>query len=386
MSECAARIPLCVPLLAGNEWKYIKECLDTNWVSSAGPFVDRFERMVASGIGSRDAVACANGTAALHLALLVAGVGPDDEVLVPALSFAAPANAVRYAGAWPVFIDAEPKYWQMDAQRVAIFLQEQCRAEEDGLRNTITGRRVKAILPVHLLGHPCDMDPLLQLAKTYGLVVIEDAAESLGALYKGRHVGGLAPLACLSFNGNKIVTCGGGGMILAADPALATRARYLSTQAKDDPVEYVHNELGFNYRLTNLQAAMGVAQFEMLDEYVARKRRIAERYAGALAGVPGITVMPEAEWATSIFWMYTILVDEKSFGKDSRALMRSLAEAGIQSRPLWQPLNRNRYLAAAHSSLGGVADMLHREALSLPCSVGLEEDTQDSVIERILLR
>jgi perosamine synthetase len=377
-------IPLAVPEIRGNEWAYLKQCLDDSWVSSAGPFVDRFEQMTASYVGGRNAVACVNGTAALHLALLVAGVGQDDEVVMPALTFGAPAHATRYVGAWPTFIDPEPQYWQLDANRVADFLQNQCRPDVDGLRNKATGRLVKAILPVHLLGHPCDMDPLLKLADTHGLAVIEDAAESLGALYKGRRAGGLAPLGCLSFNGNKIITCGGGGMLLAADPTLADHARYLSTQAKDDPVEYVHEELGYNYRLTNLQAAMGVAQFEMLDEYVARKRTIAARYAAALVDCPGISLMAEAPWATSIFWMYTILVDEQKYGKSSRTLMHNLAAAGIQSRPLWQPLNRNRSMAGAFACLDGVADALHRDALSLPCSVGLTQSDQDRVIDCLL--
>jgi perosamine synthetase len=289
-------------------------------------------------------------------------------------------------GAWPTFIDPEPQYWQMDVHRVADFLQKHCRPDVDGLRNKVTGRLVKAILPVHLLGHPCDMDPLLQLADTFGLAVIEDAAESLGALYKDRHAGGLAPLGCLSFNGNKIITCGGGGMLLATDPLLADHARYLSTQAKDDPVEYVHDELGYNYRLTNLQAAMGVAQFELLDEYVSRKRAIAARYAAALGDCPGISLMAEAPWATSIFWMYTILVDEQKYGKSSRVLMHSLSAAGIQSRPLWQPLNRNRSMAGAFACLDGVADALHHDALSLPCSVGLTQSDQDRVIDCLLRR
>jgi len=269
-------VPLCVPEIRGNEWRYVKECLDTGWVSSVGAFVERFEKDMARQAGARHAVAAVNGTAALHVALLVAGVKPDDEVLVSTLTFIAPANAVRYAGAWPVFIDAEPDYWQMDPQRVADFLEKECRLEKGELRNRSTGRRVKAIIPVHILGHPVNIKPILELARKFSLLVIEDATESLGAKYEGRPTGSLADMACFSFNGNKIITTGGGGMITTDNEAWARRAKYLTTQAKDDPVEYIHNEIGYNYRLTNMQAAMGCAQLEQLDDYVVKKRHIAK--------------------------------------------------------------------------------------------------------------
>ena len=247
-------IPLCVPEIRGNEWKYVKECLDTNWVSSVGSFVDRFERMLADYIGTIHAVATTSGTAALHIALLVAGVQPDDEVLVPTLSFIAPANAIRYTGAWPVFIDSEPIYWQMDPEKVLDFLEKECRWQGESLLNKTTGRRVKAILPVHILGHPCDIDPIREAAQKYDLAIIEDATESLGAKYKGNMVGRLGDIACFSFNGNKLITTGGGGMIVTNDESWANRARYLSTQAKDDPIEYFHSEIGYNYRLTNISS------------------------------------------------------------------------------------------------------------------------------------
>src|SRR6476619_7426048 len=270
----AGTIPLSVPELGGNEWLYVKECLDTNWVSSAGPFVDRFERMVAAVSGDRFAVATASGTAALHLALLVAGIESDDEVIVSSLTFVAPVNAIRYVGAWPVFIDAEPNHWQMDPQKVADFLTNQCIWANGQLRNKSTGRRVKAILPVHILGHPCDMDPIVQIARKFELVVIEDATEALGARYKSRPVGKPGDVACFSFNGNKIITTGGGGMIVTDNERWAEKAKYLSTQAKDDPIEYIHDEIGYNYRLTNIQAALGVAQIELLDKHIAAKRNI----------------------------------------------------------------------------------------------------------------
>lgn len=359
-------IPLCIPEIRGNEWAYVRDCLDSGWVSSVGGYVSRFEEMLAEFVGAAHAVATVNGTAALHTALLVAGVQPDDEVLVSGLTFIAPANAIRYAGAWPVFIDAEPDTWQMDPQEVADFLEGQCVWRDGALHNRQTGRRVRAIVPVHILGHPVDMDPILALAQRYNLAVVEDASESLGARYKGRAVGTLGDVGCFSFNGNKLITTGGGGMLVTNRPELAARARYLTTQAKDDPLEYIHGEVGYNYRLTNVQAAIGCAQMENLPAYIAAKRQIAAAYAPLLRGIPGLTQMPEADWAHSAFWLYTLLVAE-----DSRPLLESLAAQGIQTRPLWQPLHRSPAHPWGAGSHLPVADALHRRALSLPCSVGL---------------
>jgi perosamine synthetase len=376
-------IPLCVPEIRGNELAYIKECLDGNFVSSVGPFVDRFEREMSTYVGTQFGVATATGTAALHVALLAAGIKPDDEVLVSTLTFVAPVNAIRYVGAWPVFIDAEPDYWQMDPQRILDFLEHDCQWTRGALRNSTTGRRVTAIMPVDILGHPVDMDVVLAAARKYGLVVIEDATESLGAKYKGQRIGHLADVACLSFNGNKIITAGGGGMIVTNKEDWARKAKYLTTQAKDDPLEYIHNEIGYNYRLTNVQAAMGVAQMEKLGEYVGIKRHIAAVYARALADVPGITPMREAEWAESIFWMFTVLVNEAHYGMDSRALLQRLAEGRIQARPLWQPIHLSRAHGMGQPGLCPIAERLNTEALSLPSSVGLNEADQRRVIETV---
>jgi len=374
-------IPLCVPEVRGNEWKYIKACLDTGWVSSVGSYVDRFEKELAGYIGVKHGVAMVNGTAALHIALLVAGVQPDDEVLVSSLTFIAPVNAIRYVKAWPVFIDSEPEHWQADAHKAAAFLESGCRWDGAVLRNKQTGRRVSAIIPVHVLGHPVDLDPFLALAKHYKLMIIEDATECLGATYKGRRVGSLGHIGCFSFNGNKIITTGGGGMLVTDNAAFAAKSKYLSTQAKDDPIEYIHHEIGYNYRLTNIQAAMGCAQLEHLDEYIATKRRISSRYDKALSDVPGLTILPQAAWAESICWMYTIQIDESMYGESSRALLNRLGESQIQARPLWQPA----HMSSAHQ--GGVdtgcevSVRLNRDALSLPCSVGITPDQQDRVID-----
>ncbi|MBI4538159.1 MAG: LegC family aminotransferase [Gemmatimonadetes bacterium] len=376
-------IPLCVPEIRGKEWEYVKECLDSNWVSSVGPFVEVFERKVAELVGARYAVATDSGTAALHVAVLLAGIAADDEVLVSTLSFIAPANAVRYAGAWPVFVDAEPEYWQMDPEKAVDFLEKGCEWRRGALYNKVSGRRLKAILPVHVLGHPCDVDPILEAARKYDLAVIEDAAESHGARYKGRSVGHLGDIGCFSFNGNKIVTAGGGGVVVTDNEDWARKAKYLTTQAKDDPVEYVHHEIGYNYRLTNLQAALGCAQLEQLDAYMVEKRRIAARYREAFRELCGIDSMREAPWALSIFWLYTILVDESQYGMDSRVLLRRLGEAGIQARPLWQPLHLSKVHAGAQATDCSVAERLNRQALSLPSSVGLSAADQQRVIDVI---
>jgi perosamine synthetase len=374
-------IPLSVPELRGNEWNYVKDCIDTGWVSSVGAYVERFEHGVAARAGTRHAVATVNGTCALHTALLVAGIKPGDEVITSTLTFIAPANAIRYAGAWPVFMDAEPGYWQLDVGKLSDFLERGCQWRDDKLVNRATDRPVRAILPVHILGHPVDMDPILELARRFELTVIEDASECIGAAYKGRRVGSMGDLACFSFNGNKIITTGGGGMITTNDPKLADKARYLTTQAKDDPVEYIHGEIGYNYRLTNVLAALGCAQLEKLDEYIARKREMAAAYSRALGSIPGLVPMKTAPWAESISWLFSVEVDAKAYGLDSREILQRLAKQRIQTRPLWQPMHRSPAHAGGRHADCPVADNLYARVLSLPCSVGLPDADLKRVVE-----
>lgn len=380
-SSCS--IPLSAPYLAGNEWKYIKECLDTNWVSSAGKYVEEFESKIAKYVGRKYAVACVNCTAALHIALITSSVGPGDEVVMPDLTFIAPANAVRYTGAYPVFMDICSDTWQLDVDKIALFLKKECRWDKHGLVNRHTRRRVKAILPVHIMGHPVDMDPLMGLAEKYGLMVIEDAAESLGAEYNGKKIGRHGTFACLSFNGNKVITCGGGGMILTDNKKLAERARYLTTQAKDDPIENIHGAVGFNYRMTNVQAAMGVAQLEKLDAYIAKKRIIAQVYRDSLSDIEGIVHQTEAVKAKSSWWLYTVLVDKKSFGRDSRALMAWLKTEGIETRPFWHPLHSQDIFMDCYAYGGAIANCVYNQGLSLPSSVNLSLKDQGRVIALI---
>ncbi|MBF0250964.1 MAG: LegC family aminotransferase [Alphaproteobacteria bacterium] len=372
-------MPLCTPYIHGAEWDYVKDCLDSGWVSYVGSYVERFEKEFAAKIGMARAVATTSGTAALHLALLAAGVEPDDEVIVSALTFIAPVNAIRYVGAHPVLVDAEPQFWQMDVGLVESFLNGNCERRGTELFNKRSGRRVKAIVPVHILGHPVDMAPLLDLARLHGLAVIEDATESLGAAYRGRKIGSMGDLSCFSFNGNKLLTTGGGGMVVTSSQKKADWVRYLSTQAKDDPLEYVHENIGYNYRLTNVQAAIGCAQLEQCDAYVENKRQIATRYRHAFANRDGITAMPEAEWAESAFWLYTVLLDG-----DSRPVLRALERQNIQTRPLWQPIHLNTPYRGFEVLGGEVAEDLCRRCLSLPCSVNLTEAEQERVVSALL--
>ncbi|MEP6755621.1 MAG: LegC family aminotransferase [Chthonomonadales bacterium] len=377
-------IPLSVPHVAGNEWKYIKDCLDTGWVSSVGSYVDRFEGQVADYVGAKYAVAVCNGTAALHIGLLLAGVEPDEEVILPSLTFIASANAVRYTGAWPTFIDVEPDYWQMDPERLETFLTKDCHMSGGRLTNRHTSRTVSAIMPVHILGHPVDLTPIRMIAAKFGLQVVEDAAEALGAKYYDAFVGNTESIACFSFNGNKLITTGGGGMVVTNDESLAKRAKYLTTQAKDDPLEFIHGEVGYNYRLTNIQAAMGYAQMEVLDNYVAKKREIARIYTEAFRGIPGLYPMQEAQYAFSTHWLFTVRVDSRQFGMGSRELLRWLGLRSIQARPLWQPMHMSPAHRLSYAGACPVTASLHDVCLSLPSSVGLTSDDHQRVINSVL--
>jgi perosamine synthetase len=375
-------IPLCASEIAGNDIAYVTECLESGWVSTAGPFVERFERELAAYVGTKFAIATNSGTAALHASLLTAGVKQDDEVLVSDMTFIAPVNAIRYIGAWPVLVDAEPEYWQIDVERLASFLANECSSKGGQLRNRASGRTVRAIMPVHLLGHPCDLDPIRELAARYGLLLIEDSTESLGARYKSEKVGA-AGLSSLSFNGNKLMTTGGGGAIVTNDADWAARAKYLVTQAKDDPLEYIHNSVGFNYRMPSLNAALGCSQLERIESNVEAKRRMVRRYTAGLGAVPGITLMPSAPWASPAWWLYTIRIDHRRYGRSSRELMRLLGKERINCRPIFQPMHLSKAHAGCQAVGGEVAERIVAEALSLPSSVGLTEEDQDRVIATI---
>ena len=375
-------IPLSEPHLQGNEWEYVRECLDTGWVSSAGPFVDRFETEIAAYTNTSHAVAAINGTSALHAALLAMGIEPEDEVLVSTLTFIASANAIRYTGAWPVLIDAESEFWQMDPTLVADFLTNQCHSVDGVLRNRTTGRRVRAIMPVHILGHPAELKDLIEIARRFDLAVIEDAAESLGTKYQDQRIGGFGDVTCFSFNGNKTITAGAGGMIVTNNEALATRLRHLTTQAKSSPIEYEHDEVGYNYRMSNVAAAIGVAQLECIDSVIDRKRQIAAVYQSSL-DVPGWQWHQESSRAFSTHWLSTVFIDPECSQVTAKELRSLLHEQRIQTRRLWRPMHRNAPHADCHKVLSGVADNIAENALSFPSSASLTESDHDRVCRTV---
>jgi aminotransferase in exopolysaccharide biosynthesis len=345
--------------------------VDSNFVSSVGPFVDRFEEAFAKYVGARFAVATCNGTAAIHLALRLAGVGHGDEVLVSTLTFIASVNPIHYLGATPVFVDAERSTWNLDPGLLVAEVRRRARV----------GRLPKAILAVHLYGQPASLAPILDVASEHGIPVIEDAAESLGATLHGKQVGIFGSTGCFSFNGNKVITCGGGGMIVTDNSELAARARHLTTQAKMPGAEYRHDEVGYNYRLTNLQAAVGLAQLEQLEAFLEQKRQIASRYDRALQALPGVTLLEQAAGSRSSRWMYTLLVASGDAGAGRQRVLSALDEAGIQARPIWTPIHTMRMYAGCPRVGGVVAEELFRDGLCLPSSVGLTEMDQQRVID-----
>ena len=361
------RYPVMEPLLDGNEADYVQECVRTGWVSSQGRFVGRFEQMMAEFHGVPRALAVSNGTTALHLALVSLGIGPGDEVIVPDFTFASSAAVILHAGATPVFVDVDPASWTID---IAAF------------ERAITPR-TKAVMPVHLYGHPCDMDPLMAIAAAHKLLVIEDAAEALGARYRGHLTGTFGDAACFSFFGNKTLTTGEGGIAIFRDEAMHARARMLRDHGMSTERRYWHLEAGFNYRLTNLQAALGVAQMERVDSILARKRALAERYDAALAGIAGLTRPPRAAGADPIFWLYTIMLSSES-GLTRDDLAQRLLLNGIDTRPTFYPVHVmppfERFAAGATFP---ATDALSAEGLSLPSAVTLRDADIDAVAAAI---
>tara|TARA_B100001971_G_C18258198_1_gene584106 strand:- start:1706 stop:2875 length:1170 start_codon:yes stop_codon:yes gene_type:complete len=376
-------IPLSVPELGGNEWKYVKEGIDSGWVSSVGPFVTRFETELAQYVGSRHAVAMVNGTAALHIALQVIGVEPNDEVLVSNLTFIAPVNAIRYCQAHPVLMDVHPETWQMDSSKVAKFLEEGCEVRGAQCFNRSTGRRVRAILPVHILGLSCEIDRIVEVARRHHLYVVEDAAEGMGVRYRRQHVGTFGDVGVFSFNGNKIMTAGGGGMLVTDDAEKAECARYLSTQAKDDPIESVHNCIGYNYRLSNVQACIGVAQLEQLDTFITKKRAIAKTYETAFRDLPQVCVMPCPPETEPTCWLYTILLGEKMRLGDRKVVIQDLRRRGVGARPLWHTIHNLRPYRDCYAYRIEYSMALYERGISLPSSVGLSQNDLNVCVEAV---
>ncbi|MGO9016309.1 MAG: LegC family aminotransferase [Dissulfurispiraceae bacterium] len=382
MSDSNTRnvIPLSEPEISGNEWKYIKDCLDTGWVSSAGEYVNRFEKMVADYVDSKYAVATVNGTSALHISLLLCGVEPGDEVIVPALTFVAPVNTVRYCGAHPVFMDCDRSTLCMDFGKMNDFLSYECEQRKNGhTYNKKTGRRIRAVIPVHVFGHPADMDQISAICAANNIEIIEDATESLGSKYKGKQTGTFGKIGCLSFNGNKIITTGGGGMVITDDNTIAERARHLTTQARSDSFEYDHDEIGYNYRLSSVQAAIGVAQMERLDHFVTAKRKKALLYREMLSNIEQVEFLWEKEQVRSNFWFYTIRVPKGH----KRALMEHLISNNIQVRPIWKLIHTLPMYNDCQSYRIEKALEAYDKSINIPCSVNLTTGDIETVAENI---
>lgn len=368
IGEAAPRVPLHEPEFAGNEWAYVKECIDTGWVSSVGKFVDRFELQLAELTGARHAVAVVNGTAALHMALLLAGVRAGDEVLVPALSFVGTANAVAHAGAIPHFVDSASSSLGLDPAALREHLHRVAERSTGACRHRATGRRIAAVVPVHVFGHAAGLEGLLAVCREWGLPVVEDAAESLGSTWQGRHTGTFGELGVLSFNGNKVVTTGGGGAILTNDAALAQRAKHLTTTAKQPHRwAFVHDEVGYNYRMPNLNAALGCAQLEQLPGFLARKRALAARYRAALEGSPHFDFVDEPDGCASNFWLAALRLRSADPARRD-ALLEAANDAGYQCRPVWTLLNRLPMYAQAPRAPLPVAEAIESSLINLPSS------------------
>lgn len=368
----SAVVSLHQPEFAGNEWNYVKECLDTGWVSSVGKFVDQFERKLEEVTGAVRAITTVNGTAALHICLIAAGVQPGDEVLIPALTFVATANAVKYCFAEPHFVDSSEISLGICPQRLRVHLGNVARLENGVCRNKLTGRIIRAFVPMHVFGHSVDLDPLMEICKEFGITLIEDAAESLGTYYKGRHTGTLGKLGALSFNGNKIVTTGGGGAILTMDEELGASLKHLTTTAKKNHKwEFFHDHIGYNYRMPNINAALGCAQIERLSDFVTRKRRLAETYQGHFKGFSGLTNFVEPIFSRSNYWLNALVLDPSHSHYRDRILQLS-NDAGIACRPVWLLMNKLPMYNSCPSADLSIALSLEKRIINIPSSASLD--------------
>jgi len=363
------RVFLSPPHLSGLEEQYVANAFATNWITPLGPHVDEFEKEFAAAIGAEHAVALSSGTAAVHLALLLAGVGPGDEVLVSTLTFVASVNPIVYLGATPVFIDSDRGSWNMDPALLEEALDVRARR----------GRLPRAVVVVHLYGQSADLDAIAAVCARYGVALIEDAAEALGATYRGRAPGTTGITGVFSFNGNKIITTGGGGMLVSADRSLIAHARKLATQARDPAPHYEHSEMGFNYRLSNVLAAIGRGQLRVLSERVAARRRNFAFYSAALGDMPGIEFMPEAPWGTHTRWLTTLTIDPDEFGADTETVRLALEAEGIEARPVWKPMHLQPLYAHAPVVGGAIANDLFARGLCIPSGSNLTEIDRERV-------
>ncbi|CAN5282694.1 LegC family aminotransferase [soil metagenome] len=366
------------PNIAGNEWKYVKDCLDTGWVSSVGAYVDQFEKMSAEFAGTKYAIATSSGTTALHTCLLINNIGSGDYVIAPNVTFIASINSIKYTNADPIFIDVDKGTWQIDLDLLQQFLENETDIRNGKCIYKISGRTIKAIMPVHVLGNMCNMDRLLLLAKKHELIVIEDSTEALGSYYKNKHAGSFGLMGTFSYNGNKIITTGGGGMIVTDDEQLAKHAKHLTTQAKSDPFEYVHDEIGYNYRLVNTAAAMGVGQMELLPSFIKRKHEIASLYKNELSGIGDIQFQKIDNEVNPNWWLPTIMTDKQ------KELLKLLNENKMQSRPFWVPMNKlPMFKQDVYYNNNDVSDFIYSRCLSIPCSTYITDEDVKAVSNKI---
>lgn len=377
-------IPLSVPCLEGNEWKYVEDCLDTGWISSVGAYVNRFEEMMAGYVGAKYGVACMNGTSGLHIAQVLSGIGQGDHVIAPDLTFVATLNAIKYTGAQPILVDVNENNWQMDLDLLEEYLENNTYPVEAGAAVHYclqsTHRPVKAIVPVHVLGNVGNMDRLLAIAEKFRLTVIEDSTESLGSFYKRKHTGTFGKAGVFSFNGNKIISTGGGGMIVTDDEELAQKAKHLTTQAKSSAEEYIHDEVGYNYRLVNILAAIGVAQMERFPELLTNKRRMNDFYRSELADTGDIVFQEVLEDVDPNYWLFTFKTSRM------RELLLFLNSRGVMSRPFWMPMNRLRmFKNDIYVSRRDSAYAIYQSCISIPSSAGITHEQLEEVVGQIKL-
>ncbi len=366
------------PNMGGNELKYVTECITTGWVSSVGSYVDQFEKMAAEFAGTKYAVATSSGTTALHIALILMDVQPDEYVIAPNITFIATLNSIKYTGASPILIDTHPGSWQMDLDLLEEFLTNETEQKEGACYYKKDGRRIKVLMPVHVLGNMCDMDRLMALAQQHNLIVIEDSTEALGSYYKGQHAGSFGLMGTFSYNGNKIITTGGGGMIVTNDEALAKKAKHLTTQAKSDPFEYMHDEIGYNYRLVNVAAAMGVAQMEQLPGFIQRKHEIIDFYRTALSGVGDIAFQEVSADVNPNWWLPTIKTEKQ------KQVLKLLNDSKMQSRPFWVPMNQLRMFANdIYYNKTDRSNYVYQHCLSIPCSTNITNEELQAVADKI---
>lgn len=361
--------------MSGEEQAFVQDAFESNWIAPLGPHVDAFEEEFCEVVGASHAVALSSGTAALHLALLLAGVGPGDEVLVSTLTFSASVNPILYLGAYPTFIDSEPHSWNLDPALLATVLAERAKVN----------RLPRALVLVHLYGQSADLDPILALCQRYGVTLVEDAAEALGSSYKGRVPGTFGQSGIYSFNGNKIITTSGGGMLVSEDATLIQQARKLATQAREPYPHYEHAEIGYNYRLSNVLAGIGRGQLRVLEERVRQRRRNFDYYAQALAHLPGLAFMPEASWGRHTRWLTCLTIDPDEFGVDREGVRILLEKENIEARPVWKPMHLQPIFAAYEAVGGAVAARLFQYGLCLPSGSNLTESDLERVVTSICM-